>query len=591
MILKALYDYYQRMGGQLAPEGFDDKEIAFVIAIDEEGNFIRVEDQRKDKKHCNKFRVVKGIRSGITPKPYQFWDNVEYTLGYSKDCEPLNDEDAENSEKIKKRDKALLSAKSKHAAFVENCRSVSKNYPNDVEFNAVVKFYDNDGVNKLQESEWWNEFLKSPTVNVSFVLNGKKSIVAERSELLVKSDGDADLDKESNEAICLITGEKSAPVLSSSPTPIPGGQATGRLVSFQINSGYDSYGKSKGNNAPISRKAEAAYTTALNKLLAKDSKNRFIIGNRTFVFWTSSVNEASRSAEEELYSFLGLSKDEDDDPNARIDKVRKVFNAIYSGDLHSDDDDKFFILGLAPNSAREAVVYWNECSVKSFAGKILKHFKDMEIIDTHKDKKPYYGLYNILSAVTLKGKTQDVQPNLPEALMKSIFEGMPYPFALYMACINRIRAEQQLNITRAAIIKAYLLRLNDNNIKLNVMLDKENLNQGYLCGRLFATLEYLQGRSSNNTTIRSRYMNAASATPVAVFPTLLNLSVHHEDKLEGKGSQVFFENLKGEIIDKISTKGFPEHLDLKDQGLFMIGYYQQMQDFYTSKKYKNEENS
>jgi CRISPR-associated protein Csd1 len=70
-------------------------------------------------------------------------------------------------------------------------------------------------------------------------------------------------------------------VLISSPTPILGGQATGRLVSFQINSGYDSYGKSKGNNAPISRKADAAYTTALKNLSAEDSKNKFIIGNRT----------------------------------------------------------------------------------------------------------------------------------------------------------------------------------------------------------------------------------------------------------------------------------------------------------------------
>ena len=121
------------------------------------------------------------------------------------------------------------------------------------------------------------------------------------------------------------------------------------------------------------------------------------------------------------------------------------------------------------------------------------------------------------------------------------------------------------------------------------MVDKENMNQGYLCGRLFATLEYLQERSSNGNSIRSRYMNAASATPSAVFATILNLSVHHAEKLD-KGGQIFFEQLKSEIIDKISAKGFPAHLSLQDQGRFMVGYYQQRQEFYTKKEKTEADN-
>lgn len=67
-------------------------------------------------------------------------------------------------------------------------------------------------------------------------------------------------------------------------TMIPGSQATAKLVAFQVNSGYDSYGKSKGYNAPISEEAEFAYTTALNHLLRSDSHNKFMIGSRTFLF-------------------------------------------------------------------------------------------------------------------------------------------------------------------------------------------------------------------------------------------------------------------------------------------------------------------
>ena len=75
-------------------------------------------------------------------------------------------------------------------------------------------------------------------------------------------------------------------------------------------------------------------------------------------------------------------------------------------------------------------------------------------------------------------------------------------------------------------------------------------------------------------------MNAASSTPAAVFATILNLSSHHSEKLN-EGRKIFFEKIKQEIIDKISADGFPAHLDLQDQGRFFVGYYHQMQDFYT----------
>lgn len=120
------------------------------------------------------------------------------------------------------------------------------------------------------------------------------------------------------------------------------------------------------------------------------------------------------------------------------------------------------------------------------------------------------------------------------------------------------------------------------------MLDKENKNLGYVCGRLFAVLEYTQKRANNITSIKERYMNAASATPAAVFPTLLNLSIHHVEKLENEGMKIYIENMKREIIDMLPSDGFPSHLSLQDQGCFFIGYYQQMQDIYTKKESKSE---
>lgn len=600
MILKALYDYYNRCGN-LAPAGMEYKEITFLVVIDEEGNFKRLE-RRGDAKNGQKFLVMKGVRSGTTPKPYLFWDNVEYTLDYSKAMTELPvtleklAQETNESEKIKLNRKAeelqdmVKKAHIKNKALIEKYKAIATQFPEEKEFEAVCKFYEKDGLYAIRNDSLWPEVEKKPTVNVSFLVEGNTKIVAENACLKAFAET-SDNSSETLDAICLVTGEKCDPVTTTTPTAVAGGQATGRLVAFQINSGYDSYGKSKGLNAPISKEAESAYTTALKRLLAKDSHNKFLLGNRSFVFWASSNDEASQKVEEGLFDLLGYQGDDNDDPNDKIEEVRKVFKAIATGVLKTNLDDRFYILGLAPNSARIAVVYWSETSLKDFASKIEKHFSDMEIVDTRKDRKPYMGLKDMLSSITRGGKLSDVTPNLPETVAKSIFQGLPYPHTLFASCIRRIEAESgDVRITRAAIIKAYLNRLKDsNNKKINIMLDKENQNQGYLCGRLFAVLDKIQEEANGIHSIRERYMNAASSTPSSVFSTILNLSMHHTESLTNDGRKVYFEKLKQEIIDKISPDGFPAHLDLQDQGRFFVGYYQQRQDFFTGKNETNNE--
>lgn len=580
MILKALYDYYHRCG-DLAPNGMEYKEIAFIIVIDKEGHFLRLEDCRIDNKTTKKFLVVKGSRTSA-PNPYLFWDNVEYVMNYTK---------ANQEIQLKGSDKKLLASinksQIKHNLFVKQCIDVAAQYKDENDFMAVSLFYKNNGVEAVMKSDLWPEIEKKPTINISFRINGSLDIVAENDKLLEYSQQSNDNNNDnSDKAICLITGLSTNCVSTTSATPIIGSQATAKLVSFQVNSGYDSYGKSKGSNASISVEAEACYTTALNRLLQKDSQNKFTIGNRTFVFWASNNSETSKQVESCFFNFLTNLKS--DDPNRRIHEVRQVFNSIFSGHLTVQNKDKFYILGLAPNSARIAVIYWRETTIKDFAEKILKHFDDFEIKDSRKEQKPYYGIYNIITTVALQGKESNVSPNLVEAVMKSIIEGIPYPYSLFSSCMRRIKAEtdKDVLVTRAAILKAYLNRLRNNNYKyLENMLDKTNDNIGYLCGRLFATLVKIQEEANNISSIRERYMNSASTTPATVFANLLNLSIHHEEKLN-PGRKVQFEQLKSEIIDKVTVVGFPAHLDINDQARFFVGYYHQRQDFFTRKAEK-----
>ena len=565
MILKALYDYYNRCDN-LPAKGLEEKEIGFLLVLSPEGQFLRFEDCRIGKDHARIYLVKKHVGRSSAAVANYLYDNSAYVLGYS--------------EKSNGKEQLYLDT------FKEKVESIGDAFPDNKDITAIRKFYSNSRdmiIELVSRDALWEDIKKNLSKKYStfsFRIEGDLKIVAEKKELLQLEECN---DKAEADDICLVSGKHGTSVETTTATMIPGSQAIAKLVSFQVNSGYDSYGKTKCGNAPISEEAEFAYTTALNSMLQKGSRNKFMLGTRTFVFWASNNNEASKETEESLFDLLGSSEEANDDPNANLMKVRKVFESIYSGMLKTDLDDKFYILGLAPNSARIAVVYWSETTLKDFAEKILKHFCDMEIQDTRKDKKPYMGLNAIISSVSLQGKIANTTPNLPEAVVKSIFQGLPYPQTLYSACLRRIRAEQKLTITRAAIIKAYLNRQSNNNKKIDIMLDKDNNNQGYLCGRLFAVLDKIQEDANKISSIRERYMNAASSTPSAVFATILNLSVHHSEKLE-EGRRIYFEKLKQEILDKVSADGFPTHLDLQDQGRFFVGYYHQRQDFFTSKK-------
>jgi len=570
MILQALYDYYHRCGN-LPRKGMELKEIGFLIVIDKNGNFLRFEDRRIDKKQAQKFLVKKHVGRTSALIANHLYDNSGYVFGYS--------------------DKGDVMAQ--YQTFKDKVKSIFDLHQDNEDISAIQKFYEQDQAEMLEQMKGdslWPEIeknLNKKYSTFSFLIDGDTKIVAEKTELL-------DIDEEqlsTTGQICLVSGKKGNIVETTTATMIPGSQATAKLVSFQTSSGYDSYGKSKGGNAPISEEAEFAYTTALNHLLDSNSRNKFMIGSRTFVFWASKNDEAGKQAEESIFNLFGFN-DQEDNPNRNVEQVRKVFTAIYSGVIKTTSDDTFYILGLAPNSARIAVVYWAEVPLLEFAGTICKHFDDMEVVDSRPEKKPYMSLRNMISTVTLGGKVSDATPNLADAVVKSIFEGLPYPQTLFASCIRRVRAESgdkdrnAVNITRAAIIKAYLNRISRNqNIK--VMLDKDNNNQGYLCGRLFAVLDKIQEEANNQHTIRERYMNSASSNPATVFATILNLSNHHVENLKTEGRKIYFERLKREILSKIDADGFKAQLDLQDQGRFFIGYYHQRQDFFT----KNEDNN
>jgi len=581
MILQALYEYYQRRKDELPPNGFELKEIKFIIVIDRDGNFIDLVDTREGKKG-RQFLLPKSIgRSGANSWQTTFllWDHYGYVLGH-----PKSDDE-----------KSKTMAKKQNEMFRKKIEALPEEVKADTGVKAILSFYDEAQEESVKEHSNWEACAKIPGCNLTFRLDGEETLIPNRNAIVhfqntVDDSTETSIDEQADAHVtaqCLITGERDLIARLHTATPILNSKSNAKIVAFQKNSGFDSYGKEQAFNAPISRKAEANYTTALRHLTTSPT-NRVIIGDDTIIFWSQQ-----RSQEFDLESNFAwyINDAPKDDPDRGIQAVKSLYEAVQFARLPGGSEDRFYVLALSPNAARIAVRFWRTGMIKEFAEHILQHFEDFRIV--HGPNEPeHLSLYRILTSTALQFKMENVPPNLAGAVISSIIDATPYPTTLLQQCIRRIRAEQNVTRARAAILKAYFNRFNKihnpSNKEITMALDPQNVNPGYRLGRLFSVLEKIQEDANPgiNATIRDRFYGAASTSPVTVFSQLLKLKNHHLAKLSSQGRKVYFEKLIGEITNALDT--FPAHLTLNEQALFSIGYYHQRQDFFTRKNTLND---
>ena len=579
MILQALKQYYDRKAADpnsgIAPLGWEKKEIPFIISIDLDGNVINVEDTREERNNALRaktFCVSRSLpRSGKKSyeKTFLLWDHCGYVLGMPNDDpkSPLQ-----------------------HAAWRGQIEKLRSEFPNNQMIEAIHRFYaDSMRLAKALSSDLFRPCISAkPNPNIMFRVNG--TIVLESQDIVdhvVNSGAMIAGDSPKVVGTCLVSGAKGLIARTHHDTRI--GKDAKKLVGFQENCGYDSYGKSQAYNAPVCVNSEFAYTTALNTLLGKESKQKLQVGDATTVFWS----EKADPLEENFGSFL------DDPPPNNPDQLTEAVAALYrsveTGVLAGDPNNtRFYVLGLSPNVARISVRFWHVGTVSEMETNFRQYFEDLRIIH-HPEYKDDLPIRSLLRA--LVRKPQDVRewdkkipPNVAGETMRCILAGLPFPETLLQAAILRIKAERDVTYPRAKLIKGCLnrkLRQSNTNTErsLTVSLDKENTNPGYRLGRLFATLELCQKKAQpggkDMKTIRDRFYSSASSSPVSVFANLMRLNKHHLAKMSG-GCRKYFSDLIGEILykDKESSglTSFPAHLSLNDQGQFAIGYYHQMQD-------------
>jgi CRISPR-associated protein Csd1 len=352
MMLQALKEYYDRKAADaesdIPPDGFERKAIPFLVVIDRNGKFINLEDTREQTEKTflvPRSKPRSGSRSYETT--FLLWDHIGYVLQYP------NDEKAKNQ----------------HNTWLKLLNELSIRLKEERSIQAIIKFYDSGGIAKVMSHPSWNNCRGIISCNMTFKIAGEimpvpccqaikdyLNDIKDSSDSAEKNDGNKIIGR------CLISGEIDEIVRVHSDTRIT--KDAKKLVGFQKNSGFDSYGKEQGYNAPVGKAAEFAYTTALNTLLR--SETRMQIGDAITVCWS----EKKSDLENQMPNFFN--EPPKDDPDLGVKAVESLFKSIKNGALFTDENDKnkFFVLGLSPNVARIAVRFWVVDTVAGMAGRI-----------------------------------------------------------------------------------------------------------------------------------------------------------------------------------------------------------------------------
>lgn len=597
MLINALCDYYDVLAqmGEVLPEGYSNVKVHYQVCLTSDGKIERIldcqqevvigKDSKKPKIKWQPQIVKMPLRS---EKPGIDANIIEqrplYLFGLNFADDKLTPEDRTGK------------ARKSHEDFVKKNLEFLENLDSPV-VNAYREFIRN----WIPEKETENPYLLQ--LNKSYSSSGYVFYLSGHPETLLHEDEQVNRHwMELQEAIektdakisqCAITGER-LPIarIHGKIKGMPGGLATGTVLVGFNNPSENSYGNEQSYNSNISESVMKKYTEALNYLLSHEN-HRTILDDITLLHWSVDKN-----SENDAFMAALLFGNASGWDKERTDKVleslmKKAREGLVSfKDLQIDKinpDVEFYILGLKPNSSRVSVKFLYRKKFGDILYHIAEHQNDMQITT---DGNPVSTFRIMHELVSPKSKDAKVPPALFAQMMESILYGKTYPEYLLTTIVQRVKTDTDVpfHAVRAGIIKACINRKNrlrGKKEEIGMALDKECTNEAYLCGRLFATLEQLQQSASSgnlNRTIKDAYFASAASKPALVFPKLIMLAQNHLKKLSGaegyKG--VRYSMLIGEIIDKLGTE-FPEILSTREQGTFMIGYYQQIQSFYTKK--------
>lgn len=570
MILQALVEYYETLAeqGMVSRQGWCKAKVSYSLNLDADGNLVSIVPRTMEEQRGKKTAWVPVLlevpemaarSSGVSAN--FLCDNSKYLLGVDK--EGAN----------KRVEACFQAAKEKHLDILASVHCEMA--------DAIKAFFIKWDPKTAEEHPLLKEIWEEVTAGGNLIFSMGIRDAQDDGNIRLAWEESRNQQSTDDKRNCMVTGKMDEIArIHSTIKGVRDTQPSGAaLVSFNAPA-FESYGKEQSFNAPVGKYAAFAYTTALKHLLSQKDYV-FILGDTTIVFWAQD----GRKEYQDLFGML-VNSGED---NQEI--IRSVFSDLTKGrkvgmeGMELNPDQRFYILGLAPNAARLAVRFFYQDTFGHILRNLEAHYKRMEIVKPSWNHWDYLGIWRLLrETVNQKSKDKNPQPNMAASVFRAILSDSRYPANLYSNTLIRIRAEQG-NITpgRAAIIKAYLLKnINDNKEDNLVGLDEERNDASYVLGRIFSVLEAIQEDANPgiNATIRDRYFNSACAAPASIFPILLKLKNSHIRKIEKR--KRYYEILLTELLGKLN--GYPKQLSLEEQGNFILGYYHQVQKRYEKKE-------
>lgn len=592
-LLAALVRAYDRLP-DAPPFGYSTEKIGFCVVLNPDGSVAHVEDLRApDKKRSPRLLMVPQAKKrtvGIDPNV--LWDKTAYVLGVT----------AGDGKRTAQEHAAF---REKHLEWLADTE--------DEGLLALRRFLEGWTPDQFGPPAWEEDCRDQ---NLVFRLSSEYGFLHDRpaARALCRRIG---AEGASDPQICLVTGE-AAPVARLHPSikGVWGAQSSGAsLISFNLDA-FTSYGHDQGDNAPVSEAAAFAYATALNHFLA-DKAHRLQLGDASTVFWADAENmeiaeEANRWAAAMFGSRAKSGADEEIAERQILDKLLAMRDGIPLATIAPDlaKGVRFHVLGLSPNAARLSVRFYWEDSFGALAEHYAAYLRDVAM-----KPAPDRPIFSIRAAAlrTAPASVQNgairydgerVSPLLAGELTRAILTGSRFPRALLGLLMMRVRSDHVLDRIRLSLIKGLIVR----DMRLEKRLPKRadgSDNEEYLMepdpddphparqlGRLFALIEKAQRAALGdriNVTVKDRFLGAAAATPGRVFPSLLiNAENHHLKRLRNGHSDadwitsaeqavrvgMALNRRIGKLWGSLAHTAPAQHSS-EEQGLFMIGYYQE----------------
>ena len=580
MILQALTEHYEALAaqGKIARPGWADAKISFALCLGESGELERVASTKTEQTQGKK--TVLAPQKLSLPAPVTrtagvlsnfLWDNSSYILGVDAKGKPQRSL------------KCFEACKVLHHQVLDGVDSPGA--------RALLAFLDRWDPAAAAEHPALKEDWEELTGGANLVFRYHGDYLHNDPMIRRAWQRHYDSSGEGPEMVCLVTGQKG-PVEAVHPSikGVAGGQTSGTaLVSFNAPA-FCSYGRDQSLNAPVSRYAAFAYTAALNDLLA-DREHLYRVGNTTVLFWAKS----GQPAFQDFFAAMAFGGTACYDAGTLGGMLKSLLEGkpVLYDETRLDPGMDFYILGISPNAARLSVRFFLRNSFGGFLENVQRHNDRLEIIRPANDSFESIPPWKLVDAtVNQNSKDKSPSPVMTGEVLRAILTDTHYPASLLNGVTLRIRADHNVDRTRAAILKAYYLKKPHPDIPkevLTVSLNPACDTPAYVLGRLFSVYEAIQSAANPgiNTTIKDKYFNSAAATPAVIFPILGNLAQKHLKKLKSsnRGLCVFYEKQLGEVASLLDTS-FPARMSLPQQGAFQLGYYHQTQDRYQKKEDK-----